>query len=205
MKNLEVIILTKLDLKDAVAKNKYWNGTIQPPFSKNKAKWMLENNRADNGDPLAVLGYEGHVIVAFVCLVPDLIKADGGAQKIFWSQVWWVADKYKDTVLSTYVKKQSLEACNNQVIVKFLGDNTKSYYQKQPFIEFSKRKRHIILFSLDYDLLTYKKASLKKIAPILKLTDGISRRIIAIINKRKAGIKNNALTYKSISLIDDAT
>lgn len=206
MNNLEVIILTKRSLKAAIAENTYWNGTFDPPFSIHKAKWMLENERADDDDVFAILGYENHSIVAFVYLVPDLVKgADGISKKLFWSQRWWVSDKYKDTVLSTYVKNISLKECSNQIIIRFLGDNTKAYYEKQPFTKFSIRKRFIIVFSLDYGLLVYKKNSLKKIASILKFADSFSRRIIAFINKRKSNIINKDITIENVSFINDET
>lgn len=206
MNNLEIISLTKLLLKDAIAKNKFWGDTYEAPFSINKAKWMLENSRADDDDTLAVLGYENYEIIAFVSLMPDLIKLEEGVEKkISWSQRWWVSDKYKETVLSTYVKNISMNACNNQVIIKFLGDNTKAYYEKQPFEKFSKRKRYIILFSLDYDILVLRKNSLKKIAPILKFTDSLSRRFVTLINKRTSNKISKGITYQNILSIDDAT
>ena len=202
MNNLEVFTLTKKLLKEAVLENKYWNGIIEAPFSKNKAKWILENNRAEDDDALAILGYENNNVVALVYLVPDLvIGEDGIAKKIFWSQRWWVSDKYKDTVLSAYVKNMSLNECGNQVVVKFVGDNTKAYYDKQPFSKFSKRKRYIIIFSLDYGLLIHKKNSLKKIAPVLKTADSLSRKVIAVINRNKTINKN--VTYKNVQYIED--
>jgi len=206
MNNLEIITLTKRSLKEAITENKFWGSSYEAPFSLNKAKWMLENNRAEDEDVLAVLGYENHSIIAFVYLVPDLIEGEeGDLKKIFWSQRWWVSDKYKETVLSTYVKNVSLNECDNQVIIKFLGDKSKAYYEKQPFEKFSKRKRYIILFSLDYALLIYKKNNLKKIAPILKFTDGLSRRIFAIINGRKSRKNSNDVNYEKVELIDDDT
>ena len=206
MNNLEVITLTKLSLKEAVTENKFWGDSYEPPFSLNKAKWMLENNRADDEDVFAILGYEKHTIIAFVSLMPDFIKNEAGdLKKVFWSQRWWVADKYKETVLSTYVKNISLNECENQVIIKFLGDKTKAYYEKQSYTEFSKRKRYIILFSLDYDLLVYKKNNLKRIASLLKMVDGFSRRIISVINRRKTRKKNKGINYERVQLIDDVT
>ena len=203
MNDLEIISLTKSNLREAIAENKYWAGTYQPAFSKNKAKGMLEKTRANDDDVLAVLGYEKHTIIAFIYFVPDLVKnEDGNLIKVFWSQRWWVSDKYKETVLSTYIKNLSLNACNNQAIIKFLGDKTKAYYKKQPFTEFSKRKRYIIIFSLDSQLLIYRKASLKFFKPLLKLLDSFSRRIVAIVNNIKTNKKGKHITSKQISEID---
>ncbi|WP_298345896.1 hypothetical protein [uncultured Algibacter sp.] len=204
MNNLEVITITKHKLEDAILNNTFWNGKMDAPFSKNKAKWMLKNDRANADDTLAVFAYDGKKIIALVYLVPDLITTNNNlTKKVFWSQRWWVADKYKDTVLSTYIKKLSLNASKNNVLVKFLGDNTKAYYKKQPFTEFSKRKRYIIIFSLDYELLIYKKESLKKAASLIKLADRFSRKIIAKLNRSKTKINKSLINYKSVSHLND--
>ena len=202
MDNLEIITLTKRGLKEALTKNKFWSDSYQPPFSINKAKWMLDNTRADENDIFAILGYEKFTIIAFVYLVPDLIKGeDGSSKKVFWSQRWWVSDKYKETILSTYVKNISLNECGNQVIIKFLGDKSKAYYEKQPFRKFSKRKRYIILFSLDYDLLVYKNANFKKISHLVRFADGMTRRLISLINKSKR--LSNGIEYENVQVIDN--
>ncbi|GAA4898823.1 hypothetical protein GCM10023311_24950 [Flaviramulus aquimarinus] len=204
--NLEVITLTKKNLKEAIHQNKYWGNTYEAPFSKNKAKWMIENNRAQDDDILAVLGYENHAIVAFVSLVPDWVKTkNDGVKNIFWSQRWWAKDAYKDTILPTYAKSISLKESNNQVLIKFLGDNTKAYYEKQPFTKFSERKRYIIIFSLDYDILIYKKKSLKKIATLLKVLDRISHKMISSINTLKNKQKTRNLEFAYVSSIDKNT
>ena len=204
--SLEVITLTKNTLREAVSHNKYWGNSYEAPFSKNKARWLLENNRAEDDDVLAILGYENHTIVAFVALVPDWIENKAGdVKKIFWSQRWWASDTYKDTILPTYVKSISLKECNNQVVIKFLGDNTKAYYEKQPFTKFSERNRYIIIFSLNYDILVYKKKSLKKIAPLLKLFDASSRKVISIINTLKAKKRTQNLDIEYINSVDKDT
>jgi hypothetical protein len=206
MNNLEVITLTKLNLEEAVADNKFWGDSYEAPFSMNKAKWMLANNRAEDHDVLAILGYENHSIIAFVYIVPDYIsETEGSRKKIFWSQKWWVSEKYQGSVLPAYVKNMSLNACNNQVIVRFLGDNTSAYYEKQPFTKFSIRKRYIILFNLDYQLLVSKKNSLKNMTPILKLADGLSREMIAFINRIKCKKISHSINYEGVEFVDDGT
>mgnify|MGYP003648778817 FL=1 len=204
MNNLEVITLTKRSLKEAVIENKFWGDSYEPPFSMNKARWMLENNRIDDEDVFAILGYENHTIIAFVSLMPDFIKKeDGDLKKIFWSQKWWVADKYKNTVLPTFVKSNSLTEVNNQVIVRFLGDYTKAYYEKQPFIKFSKRTRYIIVFNLDHKILISKKSGLKKVTGLLRFLDKISEKATYLINNKKSKNRTKMLSYRYLSTIDD--
>ena len=204
MNNLKIITLTKLELSQAISENKYWNGVIEPPLSKNKAKWLVENKRAADDDVLAVLGYENNTIIGFVHMIPDFVKIDNGnTKKIFWSQKWWVSDKYKGTLLPAYIKKQSLGSCFNQLIVRFLGDNTRAYYKKQPFTQFSERKRYIIVFSLDHKLLIYKKSGLKKIKALLKVIDSLSRRVLATLNILKSKLKSADVTYSSVNSVSE--
>ncbi|MDO5980460.1 hypothetical protein [Flavivirga spongiicola] len=203
--NLEVIALTKKDLREAIALNTYWDNSIEAPFSKNKALWMLNNKRSDDDDTLAILAYENSALVSFVCVVPDLIrkKEGGNVKKVFWSHRWWVSDNYKDTILSTYTKGMSLNALDNQIVIKFLGDATKAYYEKQNFTRFSERDRHIIVFSLNYDLLIYKKSSLKKIKGLLKFLDKASGKLISLINGKKSSNRTKLLSYKYVSHLDE--
>jgi hypothetical protein len=206
MKNLEVITLTKETLRAAVTENKFWANTYEAPFSLNKANWLLENSRAEDLDVFAILGYENYTIIAFVYLMPDFIKGqEGNTKKIFWSQKWWISDKFQGSVLPAYVKNMSIDACNNQVIVRFLGDNTNAYYEKQPFTKFAIRKRFIILFSLDYQLLVSKKASLKKLTPILKSVDKLSRYIVSFINNIKISKRSIGVVYENVEYIDNNT
>ncbi|MDG1728595.1 MAG: hypothetical protein P8K68_07065 [Algibacter sp.] len=204
MNNLEVIILTKGSLKEAVAENKFWGDSYEPPFSLNKAKWMLENTRADNEDVFAVLGYEKHTIIAFVSLMPDFIKkGKGNLKKIFWSQRWWIANNYMNTVLPTYIKSNSLTEAKNQIIVRFLGDDTKAYYEKQPFTLFSERMRYVIVFNLDHKILISKKSGLKKVKTLLRFLDKTSKKITFLINSYKSKKRTKKISYRFISNINN--
>lgn len=204
--NLEVISLTKKDLREALLLNTYWNDAIEPPFSKNKAKWMLENNRAEDDDVMATLAYENQELMAFICLVPDWVKTKGmGVKKIFWSQRWWVADKYKTTILSSYTKNASLIAVNNQVFVKFFGVDTEDYYKKQPYTKTSKRNRYIILYNLDYDLLVLKKPGIIRFATIMKFLDQFSFKIISVLNSTLSKRRVKCFTTNLITSLDNRT
>ncbi len=204
MSNIEIISLTKSSLQAAINKNKFWSDSYQAPFSINKAKWMLKNERASDDDLFGILAYEDYSLIAFVSMMPDLIKKeDGGFKKIFWSQRWWIAPKYKNTVLPTYTKSNSITEVNNQVVVRFLGEDTKAYYEKQPFTMFSERTRCIIIFNLDHRLLISKKEILKKVQPILKLVDKASSNIISLLNILKIKKRTKNITCKNISLIND--
>jgi hypothetical protein len=202
--NLEVITLTKKNLREVLSQNKYWSDSFDAPFSRNKAKWMLNNNRADEADVFAILVYENQTLISFVGLMPDWIKTENGeVKKTFWSQRWWVSAKYENTVLPSYSKNISLSATNNQVIIKFLGAKTEAYYRKQNYTKFSGRIRSIIVFNIDHNLLVYKFNSLKKIVGLLKGFDKFSEKVITLINKTKNNRRIKNLLFEYISSIDE--
>ncbi|WP_396601138.1 hypothetical protein [Algibacter sp. R77976] len=201
--DLKIITLTKTLLKEALDNNTYWSyNTKNIPFSKSKAKWLLENSRIEDEDVCAILGYENQDLVSFIYIIPDLINTPKGAKKMFWSSRWWVAEKYKDTILSTYTRNLSLSATKNKTIIKYIGQETIPYYKKQPFTEFSKRTKHIIVFSLDLQLLLNKIKILRRVKPIIKLLSILSFYLTALINKIKNYKQVKNLDYEYLSFID---
>ena len=204
MNDLQVISLTRNKLKEALEQNLYWkNDSGFVPFSKSKAKWLLKNERIENDDICAILGFENNTLIAFVYLIPDWINTEKGVCKFYWSSRWWVDDKYKNTILSTYTKKISLESVKNQMIIKYLVPETEEYYKKQPFTKFSTRERYIILFDLNHNFVVGKVKFLKILLPLLKIFTKISHYLISLINIRK--INTSELFYEYLTTIDSDT
>ncbi|AUP77250.1 hypothetical protein [Flavivirga eckloniae] len=204
MQNINITPLTKEMLEDALSQNLYWGeNTKVVPFSKNKAKWLLENERIQSEDICAILGYEEDELISFIYLVPDYLATDQGQQKVYWSNRWWIHEKYENSVLSTYSKRLSIESVKEQVLVKYVGEETLEYYKKQSFIEFGKRDKYIFVFSLDHNLIVTKVKSLKPLTPLLKVVTYLSRFFISTINKLKISISNRKTTYKNIDTVDD--
>lgn len=204
MQDIKIISLTKKMLEDALKHDLYWDKNSKVvPFSKNKAKWLLQNERIENEDICAILGYENDELISFVYMVPDYIKTDKGFEKIFWSNRWWVHEKYENSVLSTYTKKLSIEAVNKQVLIKYVGSETLEYYRKQSFKKFGKRNKYIFVFSLDYHLIINKAKFLKNLSPLLKVITKLSHVSVASINKLKISRNKRKLSYTYLDSIDD--
>ncbi len=206
MQDIKITSLTRKMLEDAIKHNLYWGeGTKVVPFSKNKAIWLLENERIKNDDVCAILGYEKNELISFIYMVPDYIQTNEGRQKIYWSNRWWVHDKYKNSVLSAYTKKISLDTVKEQVLIKYVGAETLEYYRKQSFTKFGKRKKYIFVFSLDYNLIIGKMKALKPLTPLLKLITQFSRFLITSINILKISLSNKNVAFKHIKSINDST
>ncbi|MFP2994598.1 hypothetical protein ABN763_01755 [Spongiivirga sp. MCCC 1A20706] len=202
---LKLVAVTKNDIKKALAENTYWQESKYIPFSKSKAAWLLRNDRIDDNDVCAILGLEGQILVSFIFMIPDIIRTENGLRKIYWSLRWWVIDKHKDTILPTYTRKKSLKAINNQIIVRYLGEEVEAFYEKQPFTKVGSRRRFFIVFSLDANLILLKKPTLHFLKPILKFFEKLSFKTIQILNKRIASKKKGVYTYQYLEELDNET
>ena len=99
MDDIKIISLTKNMLEHALKHDLYWGKNNQVvPFSKNEAKWLLQNERIQSEDLCAVLGYEDDELISFVYMVPDYLQTDQGHQKVYWSNRWWIHKKYENSV-----------------------------------------------------------------------------------------------------------
>ncbi|MFD1613959.1 hypothetical protein [Gelatiniphilus marinus] len=204
MQDIKITALTKSMLADALEQNLYWDAKKKVvPFSKPKAKWLLKNERIENDDVCAILGYENDELISFIYLVPDYLKTKNGLKKVFWSNRWWVHEKYENSVLPTYTKTLSLNATNKQILVRYVGSETIEYYKKQTFTKFGKRNKYIFVFSLDYHLITNKIKALKTVSPLLKITARCSHFSIAVFNKLKIYKSKKSIAYKYLETIDD--
>lgn len=204
MKDLEILSVTKRDLIDAINNNTYWNSNSRNiPFTKSKACWLIENTRINNDDICAILGYEKDVLVSFIYIIPDLINTPSGEKKIYWSRRWWVANKYKDSILSSYTRTFSFSAVNNQMLIKYIGEDTVTYYTKQPFTKFAERTKYMIVFSLDVTLLLTNIKALRKFKFFVNIASKLSYSLTSLINKIKNKKNTKNITYEYLSLIDN--
>jgi len=204
--NLEVFPITKFLLKEALDNNTIWINKSQIiPFSKSKAKWLIENDRIDDNDVCGIVGYENNELVSFVYLVPDFLNTNDGIKKVFWCRRWWISEKHKNTILPTYTMNVALEATKNQIVIKFLGKDVEAYYRKQPFSTFSPRVRYFILFNIDSNLLIRRLGFLKFLKPVFKRIDSISLAIINSINTKKVKKNLRKVKFDYLSIINSNT
>lgn len=202
MKNIETVILTKTLLLDAINNNTYWSVHHKiAPFAKNKAQWLLTNTRIEQNDVCAVLALNNNELIAMVNVVPDIITTPEGMLKIYWSQRWWVHPTFENSVLATYINQLSAEAVNNKILIKYIGSETIPYYKKQPYTEFSKRTRYILVYNLDAGLIISKIQPLKHLKPLLNVVSKLSYKLITHLNLLK--INTNGIKWYDVSQINN--
>lgn len=202
---LEIVGLTKKMLRDFVINNTLWK-TDLAPMPRSKAIWLISNERISENDYCGVLAYEGKKMVAFIYMFPDLInnKTKEG-KKAYWMIDWWVIDKYKDSILGTYIYNQAVKFAEKQVLIKGYTENVQEFYDKQPFTVIASRLRHTLFFSLDSSMLIGKFRFLKSVKFIIDGIDSIVGKTIRFINKKKLVNRTKQLKYDFINQLDNDT
>ncbi|XMO86141.1 hypothetical protein AAFN75_15230 [Algibacter sp. AS12] len=203
--DLEIVNLTKSKLREHIEDNTFWKSGLAP-MAKSKAIWLLSNNRIEEEDFCGVLAMEKDEMVAFIYMFPDFINMhDQPAKKVYWMIDWWVAKRYKDTVLGTYIYDYSVKLTQNQVVIKSYTENIQEFYDKRPFSVIASRLRHTLFFSLDRSMLLGRFPFLKPVKFLMDIMDGITGKLVRFVNRRKLGTNTAALTYEFINELDNDT
>ncbi|OEK08542.1 hypothetical protein A8C32_03555 [Flavivirga aquatica] len=203
--DLEIIGLSKNMLRGMVEANTLWKKDLAP-MPKSKASWLISNERILEDDYCGVIAYENKQMIAFIYMLPDLINTkDGKGSKAYWMIDWWVTDKYKDSILGTYIYNHAIKLANKQVLIKGYTENVEEFYQKQPFTVITSRLRHTLFFSLDSSMLIGKFNFLKPVKFIIDGIDAIISKTIRFINKYKLNKKTSEIKYDFINHLDNET
>lgn len=204
--NLEIVILTKELLKTSLDENRFWKHENLAPMAKSKAIWLCSNSRISNNDCLGILAVEEGEMVGFLFMIPDFINTYGTNQKkVFWMIDWWVAPRYKETILGTYIYNQAVRLAGKQILIKGYTENVQDFYDKQPFKVIASRLRHTIFFSLDSSMLIGRFRFLKHIKFIIDFIDSIVAGSIRSLNKFKFKSRTKNLQYDYITQLDNET
>lgn len=202
---LEIVGLTKKMLRDFVKENSLWKSGLAP-MPKSKAIWLISNERIDENDYCGILANEAGKMVSFIFMFPDLINTKTDEiHKAYWMIDWWVIDKYKDSILGTYIYNQALKFAEKQVLIKGYTENVQEFYDKQPFTVITSRLRHTLFFSLDSSMLIGKFNFLKSAKFIIDGLDSVIAKVIRYINKKKIDNTTKKLKYDFITQLDRDT
>lgn len=202
--DLQIIHLTKSELRVSIKEDLYWSGSISM-MPKSKAKWLLNNNRIEEEDYCGVLGVENKEIVAFVYLLPDLIRTSTNTiEKVYWELLWWVDAKYKNSILGTYIYKEAVDLVGQKMILKSFAENVNDFYAKQPFDIIASRVRYTIFFSVDDEMLISRFNFLSKLKFLIKPVNKLSAYLFNSINDLRAKkTLNNAHLEVCFTLASD--
>ncbi len=205
-KNLQVIALTKNELQQALDENRYWKGNGKSAISKNKVHWILDSPRLEDNDYCLVLGLADDKMVAFIHVLPDYLNIDNEKERqVYWMIEWWVAKKFINTVLGTYVFNEALRVTGKKVLIKSYAENVAGFYGKQAFTPILERKRNTIFFGLNPDVIIGKFSFTRHFKFFLKTANRMVYGIIAFFNSRKIKKSTSRLTYEYCNKLDNET
>lgn len=204
---LQTIFLTKKELRNAIEENLFWKEDFATsPFSKNKAIWILSNDRIEEDDYCTMLALNGEELIACVNLVPDLFHLkDGIKEKLYWMTLWWVKETYKKTVIGTYLYNEAIRKVDNKIVGKAYAESANEFYKKQPFKNILSRKRFTIFFCADSKNIINKLPSLKRLKPFLFIAERLSFMVIKFLNSSKIKGLTKDLVFEYISQLDNDT
>ncbi len=203
--DLETVFLKKKDFQKSFDENVYWHNKELNPISKNKSKWILSNPRLADEDYCALLGFDNEALVALIYLIPDLMQTKSGKQKkIYWLALWWVDDKYKNTVLGAYMYTKAMKLCNNRVLVKGYADNADEFYSKQPYTKLVSGNNHTIFFGVETNFLTAKFRFLKPFSKIISFFGNTLNFFIFSLNKRKNKKRTKEFKYEYLNELNNS-
>jgi len=200
-KNVKIDILTKNDLQDAVLNNTYWGPGKNAPISKNRANWLVQNPRLNDGDYCLLVGLENDTMIAFVYMMPDVLN-DENKTDVYWMIEWWVVPAYQNSVLSTYIFTEGMRLAGDNILIKFYAEHIKAFYDKQPFSELQTRMRQTIFFGLNPDLIIRKISFFRYIKPIIYWGDRLISSFYRYRNRRLVNKLNKDLSFDYINQID---
>jgi hypothetical protein len=201
--DLQIVSLTKLQLSEAYKDNRYWKRGELNVISRNKALWLLNSPRIENDDFCFFFAMANNKIVAFISVIPDIVKIKTGSlKKIYWMTQWWTDKTFEKTILPTYLFQQSLALTQNNILIKQYAQNVHNFYSKQPFECLKLRPRYTTFFSLNPDSLIQRFPRLKHLRSLLHLNNYIVKNSIYRLNKVKNKPRTNDLSYEYLNELD---
>src|SRR5713226_4191130 len=103
MGGVEILAYNKADLKRLLADERFW---MQPklPITRSRIISHVANPRADDDDKLLITASSKGQLVAYLCILPDLVMVDRESRvKFGWLTAWWVDKGSEDRLASAIV------------------------------------------------------------------------------------------------------
>lgn len=205
MKDLKIISFTKKELKAAID-GAYYDHTYKIGLSKNKIYWLLNNERIADDDYCLVQAKDGDILAADIFMMPDIVRTKTGQQlKVYWMVNWWLHPAYEKTIIGSYIYSEASALAGHKVLIESYLENTKQFYDKQPYMTIADRTRFVIFFGIDEHLVVSKISALKPIKFFIKPFTKFTSYLIKTINKSKAKKRTQQLSYEYINNLNEAT
>lgn len=174
---IQITEITVAQLPDFVGSSD-WQRLNPKPVTLLRAISQFHNPRANPNDIALIIATENNELIGLVGILPDLLNGRP-EKKAYSNTCWWVhPEKGKQLAVPLFLK--AFAACGQRMFMTDCTPHTIHILQKTNWFvcpSASQGMRGFLKFNLN-ELLPAKIPSLRKLAPILKLTDRVLNLLI---------------------------
>lgn len=128
---MNIVVLTVSQLREQIRSRDFWLHNIAP-VTRHRAQFIVNNPRAEDGDPVLLIAWEGENIVGYRVVFPDRIYIDGKAIKIGWGSSSWVDKRYRGKGIGRMLFEKSYELWNGNTGSLIQSDDAARVYLGNP-------------------------------------------------------------------------
>lgn len=183
MGSLEFNEYTRGDLRNLLADERFWTQP-QLPITKRRAISQVANPRSDDADVLLVTAFNNGQLLAYMGILPDLLRSGCQAPAKFgWGTTWWV-DKESESRGYAAVKIlfMAMEKYSNRIAVSDFSADTKRVFDA------TKRFQEFATFELTYFMIAVP-PSWRVSSPLAKWAAAAKNRLIFRRKLERYGLK----------------
>jgi hypothetical protein len=147
MGGLEILQYTKQELRGLLTDEGFWK---QPrlPITKRRAISHIANPRAEENDTLLIAAFEQGRLVAYLGILPDLLRSEAQKPVRFgWLTAWWVDKESQNRLVATMILFAAMKRYAGRVAASFPSADAIRVY------EATKKFQESVKFDLSYFVL----------------------------------------------------
>jgi GNAT superfamily N-acetyltransferase len=173
------------------------------PISRHRAASHAANPRAEDGDVLLLLAYEGEVLVGYLGVLPDALHRNGQQERCGWLSCLWVSEQHRGKRIAQQLLEQCFALWDRRILVTEFTGPAKALYDRSGIFRSLADPKGLRLY-LRADLATLlppKKALFQRNRGLLALMDKAFNAIVDI-RLPKADLRSASFTLEPVMRVD---
>lgn len=173
---IEIKLLDKKGLAEYIYSDAYLQSPVIP-ITRHRALSQIRNPRAEAGDVLLLLAYEGPTLVGYLGVLPDRMN---GNWKCGWMSCLWIAPEHRGKQIAQKLLQHCFEAWGQKVLATEFTAPAKKLYDKTGLFRDLQVKRGLRLYLRSdlHALLTPRNPWFEKIGFFLKGFDALANAVL---------------------------
>jgi hypothetical protein len=172
---------TKRDLKNLLSDERFW---IQSrlPITKRRVISQVSNPRGDDKDMVLITAFNNGQLVAYLGILPDLLRSDRQAPvKFGWLTTWW-ADKDRGGAAAALILFAAMKKYSNRIAISNFSPDAKRV------IDATRRFQEFARFDLSYFIMA-SPPSWRVLSPLTKWLAAAKNRMIFSRKLQRFGLE----------------